>query len=208
MFIREFTPVRCAAAILAFALALQAGSVYADGNVQPATAKPSGYTLADMAEALAYFSTSGNDLTHYPDTPFQILYVDRSTGTNTFTVKTGTRFFVPLAYVDDSPPILGDFPADSSTVEDYFFGADEMGGHDFAIEVDGQAMPIGPEYVAGPVLTPGLLDGGGSHFIQLGAFLTPLSKGTHTVTIRGGFDGAAIGGFDFTFEISYTVIVK
>jgi len=58
------------------------------GAVLPATARPSGYTLEDMAEELAYFSTSGNDLTYYPDTPFQILYTGP---TNTFSVPTGTR---------------------------------------------------------------------------------------------------------------------
>jgi hypothetical protein len=46
-----------------------------------------------------------------------------------------------------------------------------------------------------------------SHFIQLGAFLTPLSPGTHTVTIQGIFDGDALG-FVFSFSATYTVIVE
>ena len=50
-----------------------------------------------------------------------------------------------------------------------------------------------------PVFVAGLLDGGGSHFIQIGAFLSPLSKGTHTVTIRATLDGAALGGAVFSF---------
>jgi hypothetical protein len=57
-----------------------------------------------------------------------------------------------------------------------------------------------------------LLDGGGSNFIQVGAFLTPLTKGTHTVTIQVTFDGDVIleltGGEPLTWEATYTVIVK
>ena len=43
-----------------------------------------------------YFNTSGNNFDYYPATPFQILYADWSMpgGANTFTVKTGTRFFL------------------------------------------------------------------------------------------------------------------
>jgi hypothetical protein len=178
-----------------------------DGPVLPATATPAGYSLADMAAEMAYFSTSGNNSSLYPDTPFQVLYVDSATGTNTFTVRTGTKFFVPLAFIDDSPPILGDFPTDPSEAADYVFSPMELGAHDLEIVVDGQATSLGPDYVAGPVFAPGLLDGGGSHFIQIGAFLTPLAKGTHTVTIQGVLDGDAIGGV-FAFQISYTVIVQ
>jgi hypothetical protein len=198
---------RLAVTILALGLglAVPTGPAYADGGqVLPATAKPAGYTLEDMAEELAYFSTSGNDLTYYPDTPFQVLYLSP---TNTFTVTTGTRFFVPVAYVDDSPPILGDFPDDADDIEEYVFSPAQLGAHDLQIVVDGKATTLGPDYAAG-AYAPGLLDGGGSHFIQIGAFLTPLSRGTHTVTIRGTLDGAALGGFVFSFEDSYQVIVR
>ena len=178
------------------------------GRVLPPTATPAGYSLADMAEELAYFDTSGNNLLYYPNIPFQVLYVSP---TNTFTVTAGTMFFVPVAFTDDSPPILGDFPEDEDDVEEYVFSEEQLGAHDLEIVVDGRVTSIGPEYVAGPVFAPGLLDGGGSNFIQIGAFLTPLSKGTHTVTIRGIFDGdvvlAAFGG-PFSFEDTYTVIVK
>jgi hypothetical protein len=193
----------------ALSLGLTTRPAYAGGGeVLPPTAQPSDYSLVDMAGALAYFSTSGNDLTYYPNTPFQVLYVNPQTGTNTFTVKAGTMFFVPVAFIDDSPPILGDFPTDASEVEDYVFSEEQLGAHDLAIVVDGQATSIGPEYVAGPVFALDLLDGGGAHYIQIGAFLSPLSKGKHTVTIRGTFDGAALGGFSDSFEISYTVIVQ
>src|SRR5262249_27247836 len=155
---------------------------------------------------MAYFSTSGNDLDFYPDTPFQILYIS---DTNSFTVRPGTMFFVPVVFIDDSPPILGAFPTDADDIAAYVFGADQLGDHDLQIVVDGKATTLGPGYAAG-THAPGLLDGGGSNFIQIGAFLTPLSRGTHTVTIRGTFDGDAILDFfggPFSFAITYTVVV-
>src|SRR4029077_19730698 len=98
------------------ALALLLGSAgqaaAGGGKVLPVTARPLGYSLADMAEELAFFDTSGNNLAFYPDTPFQILYADFSnpTGANTFTVKKDTMFFVPPFSIDDSPPVIGNFP--------------------------------------------------------------------------------------------------
>lgn len=192
------------------------------GNVQPPQATPSGYSLAKMAAELAYFNSSGNDPKYYPDTPFQILFtngadasiVDQTlliTGTNTFEhVKTGTRLFVPVFGFDDSPPVVGDYPAGSRDAADYIFDPTEVGAHDVFIEVDGQVTELGPDYVAGPVTVPGLLDGGGSHEIQSGVFLTPLTKGTHQVTIGATFDGMALVdayGIAIEIEYTYTVIV-
>jgi hypothetical protein len=37
-----------------------------------------------------------------------------------------------------------------------------------------------------------LLDGGGTHIMTLGVFLTPLSKGTHTISYQATFAGAAV----------------
>ena len=94
---------------------------------------PSGYTLAKMTAALAYFTTSGNDLKNYPSTPYQILY---ASATNTFSVTAETSFFVPIANLDDSPTIIGDFPTDTQlnrepgVLNEYFFGHKECGGHD------------------------------------------------------------------------------
>ena len=159
-----------------------------------------------------YFNTSGNNFDYYPATPFQILYADWSMpgGANTFTVKTGTRFFVPVTFIDDSPPILGNFPDDEDDIGDYVFARNQLGAHDLQIVVDGKTTTLGRSYAAG-VHAPGLFDGGGSNLVQIGAFLTPLSKGIHTVTIRGTFDGDVIldlFGAPSSFEISYTVIVK
>ncbi|HEV3448285.1 MAG TPA: hypothetical protein VG099_26845, partial [Gemmataceae bacterium] len=115
-------------------------------------------------------------------------------------------FFVPIFWVDDSYPIIGDFPDDEDDIPDYIFGRDQLGAHDLQIVVDGKATTLDADYAAGATL-PNLLDGNGTHIIQVGAFLTPLSKGTHTVTIQGTLDGEAIGG-TYPIEATYTVIVK
>ena len=179
------------------------------GNVMPPTATPAGYSLEDMAEELAYFDTSYNDPGLYPDTPFQILYTGGPT--NTFTVNAGTRFFVPVFWIDDSFPIIGDFPDDEDDIPHYVFGREQLGAHHMQIVVDGKTTTLGADYAAG-AHAPGLLDGGGSNIIQIGAFLTPLTKGTHTVIIRGTLDGEEMLEFNlgnpYVFEITYTVIVK
>src|SRR5437870_10328743 len=93
------------------------------GRVLSAAARPDGYSLEDMAAQLAYFSTSGNNTSNYPATPFQILYVDYSVdpSSNSFTVSAGTPFFVPVLNVDDSPPVLGNFPVDNASARSYYF---------------------------------------------------------------------------------------
>ena len=115
-----------------------------------------------------------------------------------------------INFADDSPPILGDFPNDEEDIADYVFGRDQLGAHDLQILVDGKATTLGSRYAVG-VHAPGLLDGGGSNLIQIGAFLTPLAKGRHTVAIRGTFDGDVIldaFGGAYSFEQTYMVIVK
>ena len=178
------------------------------GQVLPPTASPLGWTLDDMAAAIANFSASGNDPAYYPDTPFQIIY--RHPG-NSFTVKPGTFFYVKLFYIDDSPPIIGDWPADENAAANYVFGRTELGAHDLQIEVDGKVFSLDvPGYIGGPVLTPES-PSGSEHLIQTGAFVTPLSKGTHSVIIRGTLDGDAmidILGQPWTVEIHYTVTVQ
>src|SRR4051794_21463783 len=60
----------------------------AGGHVIAAGASPSGYSLDDVAAALAAFSDGGNDATLLPSLPFQVIY---TTGSNVFNVKAGTR---------------------------------------------------------------------------------------------------------------------
>jgi hypothetical protein len=180
------------------------------GQVLPPGARPHGYSLEDMARLLAPFTTSGNDLKHYPNTPFQILYTISGgppamsiscqnggtgvldSGCNAFKVNAGMEFFVPLLGVDDSPPVLGTFPTDEEGAIPYFFGSKNYGGREFVITVDCRSTRIGPGFLAGPVQTPPLLDGGGTHFIQLGAFLEPLSLGLHVITVQGEIAGAGV----------------
>src|SRR3954466_13436389 len=62
-----------------------AGAAARGAKVLPPDATPSGWSLDDMAEAVANFSISGNDTSFLPDTPFQILYNNHAG--NTFNVK-------------------------------------------------------------------------------------------------------------------------
>jgi hypothetical protein len=202
--------------ILATALAPAHAANGGSGNVLPPDATPHGWSLEDMAAAVANFTASGNDLSYYPDTPFQILYrlgsLQDPTGHNTFTLEPGTALYIKFFFVDDSPPVYGTFPTDADEAAHFVFDPDQLGAHDLEIVVDGRVTPIGPEYVPAPVDTPNSPDGS-QHLIQVGAFLTPLNKGTHHVTIRGTYDGDLWGeiffpGFVFHSEINYTVIVE
>jgi hypothetical protein len=200
-------------------------AAHGGGNVLPSTAQPSGWSLSRMTGAVAVFTISGNDPANYPDTPFQVLYYDPSTrhdeivdgglhttGSNTFTVRPATSFFVPVFSVDDSPPIIGTWPTTHEQAVAYFFGPTQVGVKGLEITVDGRTSPLGAAYLAGPVTTAPLPDGGGTHILTAGAFLSPLSPGQHTVSIRGGAFGAEIlttTGLAFIDEdISYTVTVQ
>jgi len=173
------------------------------GRVLPADARPLGYSLRDMTKKVAAFTTSGNNLTLYPDTPFQILYtagVDYvpsnggliGTGKNAFTVRKGTRFYVPLQNADDSPPILGMWPTSAAGARHYFFDHDQLGGKDYKVILDGKATKLGQDYLSGPVTVAPLGDGGGTHIITLGAFIEGFGKGVHTVRIVGRLAGDLI----------------
>jgi hypothetical protein len=215
--------------------AAEVGGVKGGDAVLPANAKPHGYSLEDATKALAVFSVKQGandpDFLHFlpPKTefPFQVLYDVPSTrnfssieingrngtwftNSNDFTVASGTPFFVTLASADDSPTIVGDFPKHASGAANYFFNSMELGATGFQIIVDGKSTPIGPSYVAFAETAP-LPDGGGTHMIFLGAYLHPLSVGTHTVEIKGALAGKAIlsatGGNFLAEDITYTVQV-
>jgi hypothetical protein len=158
-------PLRLRTAVLGPFLALVFGSLAAParaggGNVLPATATPHGYSLSDMA-AVAHFNASDHTGAE-PDVPFQILYTN---GGNAFTVRTGTMFYVPIIYVDDSPPPPpGDFPGDvtdQAKAVEYFFDSKQLGAQSIEILVDRSATTVGPDYVVGVELAEPLPDGGG-----------------------------------------------
>jgi hypothetical protein len=226
----RLTTRRTSGAFLALVLGLLLSLVAAPtvsaagGRVLPPRARPHGYSLSDMTKAAAAFTASGNDLQLYPDTPFQILYSANFkfdpdgtgllvTGSNSFPgVSPGTTFYVPLQNADDSPPIAGVYPTTTRDAEHYFFDSSQLGGRGFEIVVDGQSKSVGASYLSGPVTTPPLPDGGGTHMITLGVFLTPMRPGTHSVTIRGGLFGDAIAAVldpltFFRFEFTYTIEV-
>jgi hypothetical protein len=204
-------------------------SAASGGDVLPARARPHGYSLADMTRELALFTTSGNDPAYYPDTPFQILYVEQFnppqedgdgllfTGTGTFTARPGTMYFVPIWNADDSAPVLGVFPSTPAEGRRYFFEQSQLGGDEFQVIVDGSHTRVGRPYLAGPVfIREQLLDGvppeqGGHNIMTLGVFLNPMRPGTHTVTIRGGLFGDLIAdayGYSFLREdFTYTIDV-
>jgi hypothetical protein len=188
------------------------------GNVLPPTAKPKGYSLAEIAAATAIFNASGpggrSEATE-PPVPFQILYTSATNPTNTFIVRPGTMLFVPVVFSDNSDPILGDFPDvnDPEEVSDYYFNPEQLGAEFIEIVVDGEVTSLEPAYAVGAE-APGLPTGGDLYTVAA-AYLTPLSKGTHTVTIRARFTGEAIQEFPeffpggvFEFSNTYQVLVR
>jgi len=178
------------------------------GNVIPPTAKVKGYSLAEAAASTAYF----NEGPHTPDTvpsgfPFQILYVPAD-GDLTFNVRTGTMFYVPLVYSDSTDSAFWPFPdvTNAEAVSDYYFDTAQLGAEVMDVIVDGEITSLARKYAAGAV-TPGLPSGGSSYTV-VAAFLAPLTKGSHTVTLRVLLNGAFLGGGEFEFETTYTVNVN
>lgn len=193
--------------VLAFAAPALAGG----GNVLPPTALPKGYSLAEAAAATAYFNTG----LRTPDTlpknfPFQILYV-ASDQPGVFSVKPGTMLYVPVVYSDDTDSQYWPFPDvnDPQAVQNYYFDPAQLGAEFINIEVDGNVTSLGPGYAVGAV-TSGL-PSGGNNYTVVGAFLTPLPTGTHTVKITarlsGDFVKPLFPGGVFEFETTYTVTV-
>jgi hypothetical protein len=162
-----------------------------------------------MAEATALFNSGPRDPGTEPDTPFQILYVP-SDGNTTFTVQPGTTIYVPVIWADNSSPVIGDFPdvTDRTAVANYYFSQEELGAEVLEIDVDGTATSLLEEdYPVGAATSTST---GGTAYTVVAAFLTPLPKGTHQVTIRAYFDGAALAPYGgiYAFEVTYTVNVK
>jgi hypothetical protein len=186
-----------------------------------------------MASALAAFTASGNNSEPYnnccplPHTPFQVLYVDPDTatydftsdtpypgletfGSNHFSVDRGTIFFLPVINADDSGAFPMPYPTTHRAAIPYMFDQTFYGAN-FQVTIDGRTATVGSQYVAGPVTTATLPDGGGHHMITLGAFVRPLPPGTHTVSINGADSGMGLQvayGLKFVSEAdTYTVDV-
>jgi hypothetical protein len=175
----------------------------------PPTAHAHGYSLADAALATAYF----NEGPRTPDTipsgfPFQILYSPPDgSPPPPFDVRIGTMFYVPLVYSDSTDGAFWPFPdvTDPKAVSDYYYDPAQLGAEVVEIIVDGAVTALGPKYAAGAI-TPGL-PSGGSTYTTIAAYVTPMSKGTHTVAIRLLLAGDFLGGGEFSFETTYTVNV-
>jgi hypothetical protein len=164
-------------------------------QVMPSTAKPFGYSLTDMARLTAAFNES--DRTGPPpESPFQILYDDGS-GNITFNVVLGTYLYVPIAYSDDSPPPLGDFPKNVESrpqLRKYWYSQSEIGTVATDITIDGIHVELTPQYTVG-IAFDKPLPSGGMNYITPAAFIWPLPHGTHKVVTHFKATGAALSDF-------------
>jgi hypothetical protein len=186
------------------------------GNILPADAQVEGFTLAEAAKATAVFSVGprtpeslAQNVSEQFRRTFQVLYTpNNGQSQNTFHVQQGRMFYMPLFSIDDSPPILGKFPdvRDHDQVVFYVFSPKQLGAVYLRVMVDGKVTNLGPDYVVG-VKTKPLPDGGGTHYITAGVFLTALAPGRHTVKLHPRLTGAALGGGIFDVRITYNIIV-
>ena len=143
-------------------------------------------------------------------------------------MPSGTKFYVPIQGIDNTPPVLGTFPTTVEQARDYVFSPDANGAS-FEVTVDGKTTELNPQYVSllAPVRLPNdLVDhlnndlGAGIDYgfiyqsATVGVFLSPMSVGTHTVTIHTTIDGAFFltyynppyTGFETTFTYTVNVV--
>ncbi|WZO95759.1 hypothetical protein EP7_002728 [Isosphaeraceae bacterium EP7] len=201
-----------------------AGSATAGGKILPPTARANGLSLTDIARIVAPFTAAGNDPALLQPTPVQVLHYDpataefsfgdggiTATGSGRFTVPTGTMFYIPVFNADDTGLDAPFFPTDDAGGVAFFFGRSQFGAEGITIIVDGQATVLGPDYLSGLLSFSEPLASGATRVLTVGAFLTPLPPGTHTITIRAAFTGAAFpdryGLAFFAEDITYTVEV-
>jgi hypothetical protein len=183
------------------------------GDVLPPSQQPYGFSLTDMAGITAIFN-SGRRNTPPPITPFQILYLNLDNlddpNNTVFHVSRGTVLYVPVVFYTDSPPVPDDFPnlSNEHDVRSFMFDKHRFGLKVAEIDVDKHRNHLGPDYIAAVTTAQPLQDGvpGGHHYIVVAAFLKPLTKGKHFVTIRAYADGPDAFGLP-PFELTYTVIV-
>lgn len=171
-----------------------------DGRVLPASAKPKGYSLSDIAAATAAYNIDQS--TPPPNVPFKILVGDT-------TVKPDTMFYLPIFFADDStnPPAAPGFPTNISNRDadaDYLYS--QAGVDAFIVQVDDKLTILDDDYVRGVKVA--LLPDGATHYIVSAAFLTPLTPGKHTVGIGGVIDGGSDDDDEPVVFVSYDVTVR
>jgi hypothetical protein len=120
---------------------------------------------------------------------------------------------VPVITSDNRDAAFWTFPdvTDPAAVSAYYFDPEQLGAEFLRIVVDGKVSELGPEYAVGVEMPQPRPSEEIFNYTVVAAFLTPLSKGTHTVTIAARLSGAfIIGAFGgvYEFEIPYTVEVK
>jgi hypothetical protein len=185
--------------------------------VLPAQAKPFGYSLEDMARLVAPFNVTDRSGPP-PNSPFQILY-QGSSGPATFEVGPGKILYVPLVYNDDSPPVIGHFPAPAQNRQQalhYWFSQNEFGVTAQELIVDGKTVTLSAAYVSGLSFDTALPDTA-TQYMTTGAFISPLSRGAHTIEIhfKATGDALRVPPFDqyfpdgfVEFSILYNVKVR
>jgi hypothetical protein len=191
-------------------------SAHRANAVLPASARPHGYSLDDMARLTASFNVSRTG--PLPNSPFQILYYTPPNAPEPFRVGQGVILYVPVAYNDDSIPVIGNFPRNVENRREllrYWYSQREWGSVYVDIVVDGKVYPLGARYLSGIKFDQPLPDGA-MQYMTPAAFVGPLSVGTHTVEIRAKATGDAFreepiiqyfpdGFFEFSTVYSVTV---
>jgi hypothetical protein len=189
---QKFSPIiaksfalTCVSALSLLAAA-PARSATLGGDILPSNTVLNGYSLTDMAAAIAPWQDTF-DPALLPNTPFQLL----TAATSNYNVTPDTYFYVPIASVNDSPTILGTFPTNASEAAFYWYDPSQL-GVTASITVDGVETFLDPSYLAGPVNVP--LLNGGSNTVLFATFLAPFAPGTHTVSVQATFAGALLAG--------------
>ena len=155
-----------------------------------------GYSLQEMAKVTAAFNVtdhSGPPPAAVDGTRIQMLYTTANNAP--FYVKKGTALYVPVFLSDDSPPVIGEYPAnvnDREAILNYVYSQAQMGLVSSIIKIDGQSFPLDENYIAAVRVRP-LPDGGGTRYLVSAAYVKPLKKGQHTVEISVYLTGAALG---------------
>jgi hypothetical protein len=191
------------------------------GHVLPASARPMGYSLYDMAQATAAFNVSDRSGVApnppLPNTPFKILY-SNAVNNNSFTVGQGQMLYVPVLYNDDSVPIIGNYPANAENrraLLRYWYSQREFGIVATDITINGKTIPLDGSYLSGVSFSTALPDGA-KQYATTAAFIAPLPPGVHTIEISAKATGDALreppfpqyfpDGY-FEFRLTYTVSV-